>query len=200
MHQAVFEAFESICKERGACGRVLEVGAVPTRQSLLNLPALGGASEKIGVNLDPPGDFADYRIVQANANDLGVFADAWFDTVICNAVLEHDRFFWRSLAEFRRVTRSGGLIILGVPGFQKSGLDRCGQVLMKTPLLRRLRKHPLWNCLFYSTLTFMVHDYPGDYYRFSPQAVEEVLFEGMKHVQVLSIMTPPRLIGSGIRP
>lgn len=199
MHRVIFGEFDRICRARGAGGRVLEVGAVPGPGSLLNLPALAGAVEKVGVNLDPPARFADYSIVQANANDLSCFADETFDAVISNAVLEHDRFFWKSVAECRRVLRRGGLLVLGVPGFQRSALDRLGPMLRKVPFVRRLRGHRFWNCLFYSTLTFMVHEFPGDYYRFSPQAVKEVFLADYQQVEVVSVMMPPRLIGSGIK-
>ena len=50
-----------------------------------------------------------------------------------------------------------------------------------------------------STLTYRVH-YKFDYYRFSEQAVREVIFEGMDRVRVRPMMTPPRLIGHGWKP
>ena len=45
-----------------------------------------------------------------------------------------------------------------------------------------------------------VFDFPGDYYRFSEQAVREVFFEGMKEVEIRTVLVPPRIIGTGIRP
>ena len=60
-----------------------------------------------------------------------------------------------------------------------------------TPVRRRLEH------LFASTLTLHVHNYPGDYYRFSPQAFREVFFEGMQDVEIFPLLTPPRIIGSG---
>ena len=51
MHPRVFEEFERICRTRGAGGDVLEIGAVPSRESLLFLPALSGARSRIGVDL-----------------------------------------------------------------------------------------------------------------------------------------------------
>jgi hypothetical protein len=50
-----------------------------------------------------------------------------------------------------------------------------------------------------STLTLRTHQYPGDYYRFSPQAMVEVFFQGLHDVQVQSLMVPPRVIGGGIK-
>jgi hypothetical protein len=54
--------------------------------------------------------------------------------------------------------------------------------------------------LLASTPVLQVHDYPSDYYRFSPQAVVELFMRGLKDVQVFSHMRPPRIIGSGIKP
>jgi len=50
-----------------------------------------------------------------------------------------------------------------------------------------------------ATITFEIHAAPGDYYRFSPQAFKEVLFDGMDAVEVRTIMLPPRIIGAGIK-
>lgn len=199
MHRVIFNEFDRICRTRCVSGRALEVGCVAGPGSLLNLPALRSMSEKVGVGLDPPARCADHTILQANANDLSCFGDGTFDLVLSNAVLEHDPYFWKSLAECRRVLRSGGCLVLGVPGFRRSRLDRLGPALRKVPLVRRLHRHPFWNCLFHSTVTFMVHDFPGDYYRFSPQAVEEVFFADFDRVEVVSVMMPPRLVGSGIK-
>ncbi len=108
MHTRVFAEFERICAARGAGGDVLEVGAVPSQDSLLCLPALAGAKSKVGINLDGPSRYADFEILRADANALTCFADESFDTVLCNSVLEHDKHFWKSLSEMKRVTRPGG--------------------------------------------------------------------------------------------
>ena len=50
------------------------------------------------------------------------------------------------------------------------------------------------------TPTLAIHDFPGDYYRFSPQAMREVLLDGLDEREVEELMLPPRLIGSGRRP
>jgi len=42
-----------------------------------------------------------------------------------------------------------------------------------------------------------IHNWSGDYYRFSPQAYKDVIFDGMKVVEVYSIMVPPRISGIG---
>ena len=112
MHKRMYQAFERICAERNAGGAVLEIGARPSKRGLLAMKCLANATEKIGINLNPPAKFADFEIVQGNANDMSMFPDARFDTVLCNAMLEHDQFFWKTAAEIRRVTKPGGLIVL----------------------------------------------------------------------------------------
>ena len=49
MHPAVFKVFEEICRAREISGAVLEIGATPDDSTLLTLPSLAGASEKIGI-------------------------------------------------------------------------------------------------------------------------------------------------------
>jgi SAM-dependent methyltransferase len=197
LHPEIFQAFEKICRERRAGGDVLEVGAVQSEDSLLTMKALRGARSKTGVNLTGGGTYSDFRILEANANDLG-FPDASFDTVICNAVLEHDPFFWLSLAEMKRVARPGGLVVIGVPGFIELSVERAAQRMFRLPVLGRMLRRAGAG-LAASTLTLRTHQYPGDYYRFSPQAMLEVFFPGFHDVQVQSLMVPPRVIGGGIK-
>lgn len=198
MHPAVFEAFERICRHRRAGGRVLEVGATPTDDTLLCLPALQGAASRVGLNMDGPHRHRDFDIVRGNANDMACFADASFDTVLCNATLEHDPRFWLTLAEIRRVARRDAVVVIGVPGFDRLPSDT------RLRRLRSLPGVPQWirvppPALPCSTLTLQVHEYPGDYYRFSPQAVREVFCAGLRDVEVETVLVPPRVIGSGIR-
>jgi len=199
MHPNQFQAFERICAERGAGGSVLEIGAVPSPDSLLCLKSLGAATRKVGINLDGPSTYRDFAILKANSNDLSCFRDGEFDTVLCNAVLEHDLMFWRSLEEMRRVTRTGGLIIIGVPGFIASRPSRWRAWISRSRFIRVMFP-PGSESFLASTPVLQVHDYPSDYYRFSPQAVVELFMRGMKDVQVFSHMRPPRIIGSGIKP
>ena len=188
MHPKVFHAFDTLCRARGAGGDVLEVGAVASPDSLLTLPALAGARSKIGVNIAGESAYADFSILRANANRLDGFADASFDTVLCNSMLEHDPFFWLSIAEMKRVARPGGLIAIGVPGFVELPAERSvGRVFGGS-----------WMAA--STLTLRTHHHPGDYYRFSPQAVRDVFLADLRDVTVETLMLPPRIIGAGIKP
>jgi len=66
------------------------------------------------------------------------------------------------------------------------------QPLVKLPVVgARLER------VFASTDTLLVHNYPGDYYRFSLQAMREVLLGGLEGREVTVVMRPPRIVGSG---
>ncbi|HKV41051.1 MAG TPA: hypothetical protein VJX67_17725 [Blastocatellia bacterium] len=68
MHRRVFEEFERIVSERGVGDSVLEVGAVPSNQSLLCMTSLRHTNEKIGINFDGPHEYKDFKILKGNAN------------------------------------------------------------------------------------------------------------------------------------
>jgi SAM-dependent methyltransferase len=198
MHSAVFQAFDRICREQSVNGRVLEVGARPSSDTLLCLPSLTGAKHRIGVDLDGPHEWNGIAILAGNANRLAMFADASFDAVLCNSVLEHDPWFWQSLGEIGRVLKPGGLFAVGVPGYGAMG---------HTPfrrLIALLRCCPGFGrgmgLLQVSSATLGLHNFPGDYYRFSEQAVTEVFLAGYERVEVISLLMPPRFIGWGRKP
>lgn len=200
MHAREFEAFDRICRARGAGGDVLEIGATPDDSTLLCLPALARARSRVGVDLAGDAEHAGFRIVGANANDLGAgFADASFDTVLANSLLEHDPRFWLTLAEIRRVARPGALIVLGVPGYLSTAADRRWTRAARIPLAGALVRRWAGTRLA-TTGTLVVHNYPGDYYRFSVQAVREVLLDGLVAREVVTHMLPPRIIGSAVKP
>src|SRR5262249_2253713 len=148
-----------------------------------------------GINLDGPYEFSDFKILKGNANSMDCFEDEKFDVVLCNATLEHDKFFWKTVAEIRRVTKPGGLVVLGVPGYKYYRVENVKSVLKRLPLVRALRSNQYLDLFFSTTITFEIHDAPGDYFRFSPQAIKEVFFEAMDVIEVNSVMLPPRLIG-----
>lgn len=198
MHPAVFEAFDRICTRRAAGGRVLEVGATPSDDTLLCLPAVAHATSRIGINSDGPHRHRGFDIVHGNANAMECFADGSFDTVLCNATLEHDPRFWLTLAEIRRVARPGAVVVIGVPGFDRLASDTRLRRLLALPGVPRWIRvpKPAFAC---STLTLQIHEHPGDYYRFSPQAVREVFCAGLVQVEIETTLVPPRIIGSGTR-
>lgn len=193
MHKKVYENFEKILADPSfqglVLGNVLEIGAVPTADSLLASPTLQAAAKKIGINLDGghsmtanagTADRPHVNIVNANANDMSFFPDGEFHVVLSNATAEHDKFFWKTLAEMKRVLRGGGLMIVCVPGYAR------GIAVPDAPL---------------ATYTHRVHDWPGDYYRFSEQACREVFFDGFERVgqNVLRVGKTPKIITWGIK-
>ena len=191
MHPTIYQEFEHIFAERKVSGSVLEIGAVPSNASLLRMNALKGAKEKIGINLDGPYEYEDMKILKGNANCLDCFETGSFDAVISNATLEHDKFFWKTIEEIKRVSKSGAVIAIGVPGY----LYLPGEVAY-TDKISNIALDKVEN----ATITFRVHDAPGDYYRFSPQTMRDVFFKGMNDVEIKAVMLPPRLIGVAIKP
>ncbi len=174
MHKTVFREFEKICRQRSLAGNILEVGATPDETSLLNMPCLAHAI-KTGINLDGPFTLKDFTIVRGNTNDMACFKDSQFDGCLCNSVFEHDKYFWKTLSEMKRVARPGGLIVIGVPGFAEMPFDFVMRFAM----------------------TLKIHNFPRDYYRFSPQVFRDFFFEGMSEVEIRTVMLPPRIIGAG---
>ena len=157
--------------------RALEVGGLMGEASLLRFPELAGA-DRYCLNLVDQSSENGITAVKGNANNMRhLFGSDWFDLIMCSATLEHDKRFWRSVAEMRRVLRPGGLLIISVPGYIEDPETDHGR----------------------STHTYRVH-YTYDYYRFSERAVRKVFFEGMERVRVRPFMTPPRIFGHGYKP
>lgn len=201
MSPEVYRLFAEIVAREPFSGPVLEVGAVPGPDSLLNLPALSGIPQKTGLNLELFPSTGSIRMVARNANRMEMFADGTFGCVLCNSTLEHDARFWETLAEIRRVTASGGLIVIGVPGFRGMGprfLAPPRSLLgLGFALLARLIPG---EALRAGTVTLGEHLYPGDYYRFTEQAVREVFLQDLVNPQCRCLMTPPRIVGWARKP
>lgn len=200
MHPRTYREFERICVSRKARGRILEIGASPSSDSLLCMRSIRHATEKIGINLDGPYTYKDFKILRGDANEMCCFDENQFDVVLCNAVLEHDKFFWKTLAEIRRVTKPGGLVVIGTPGYIQFPARRSA-AKAKQLCLSALGRIGFLNRLYWflrSTPTIEIHNAPGDYYRFSTQSFREVFFEGMSDVEVYAIMFPPIIIGVGV--
>ncbi len=214
MISRTFQEFERICARYQVSGSVLEVGAVPSKNSLLRMKSLCHAVEKIGINLQGPYEFEGFRILQGNANDMRLFPDSRFDVVLCNATLEHDKYFWKTVGEIKRVAKSGGLIVIGTPGYGQhlghvlasSLIDNLKKIstervlrLWQHGVIPTLRRMEFLRPLLWGTLTYRIHDAPGDYYRFSVQAFREVILEGLDGIEVRTIMLPPIIVGAGIK-
>ena len=201
MSPEVYQAFESIFSFYQIKGPVLEVGAYSGPESLLSLKGFENASHKIGINMDEQISLTDRSIVLGNSNDMHMFETGYFAAVVCNSTLEHDPYFWRTISEIYRVTASGGIIAIGVPGYAEMGVNTFagGKSSIKR-LLRYLLKFTGSPILSAGSVTLGIHNFPGDYYRFSEQAVERVFLQGLTHCKVHRVMHPPRFMGVGIKP
>ena len=200
MHPAIFTAFDRLCRQYGQAGAVLEIGATPTADTLLNLPSLAATTTRVGVNLEGDSHTGSIAIHAANGHDLSMFTSGSFDMVLCNSTFEHDPEFWLTLAEARRVLRPGGVAIYGVPGY----VEHRGPLPRVRWLLSQLWPAPLPGSTFLagaaaSTPTLQVHNYPGDFYRFSAQAMRETLLSGFDILAIETHLHPPRIIGVGRR-
>lgn len=89
------------------CGRVLDAGA--GRGAYRDL-LLKFAENYVGMDVGR----SNATDVVGNAQKLP-FANGSFDTVFCSQVLEHVPEPWLALAEFQRVLKPGGRLILTVP-------------------------------------------------------------------------------------
>jgi SAM-dependent methyltransferase len=178
VHPKIMRRYHTIIRRTGIRPeRALEVGGLMGDDSLMRFPELAGA-DRYCLNLDELPSEHGITAVKGNANNMrDLFASNWFDLVLCSSTLEHDKRFWRSVFEMRRVLRPGGLLIISVPGYVKAPESDHGR----------------------STHTYRVH-YSFDYYRFSEQAVRQVFFEGMEHVRVRPFLMPPRIFGHGYKP
>jgi SAM-dependent methyltransferase len=169
----------------------LEVGALPSWKCLLATTQLQDVPQRVGVNLNVEGTFDGVHILKADGRKLP-FDDCAFDLVVSNSMLEHIPDFWLAVREMHRVLSPGGVLAIGVPGYDESRRgNRLREMAFRLPAAPDLLKR--------GTVTMRVHD-ARDYYRFSRHTFEDVLLSGLDEVQIRTIMLPPRLVGSGRRP
>jgi SAM-dependent methyltransferase len=176
MNPHIKRAFRAAVRASGLRpARVLEVGGKTGGRSLVRCPELAHA-ELMCLNVDEQQSQDSVTFVQGNGNDMGMFESDSFDIVASNAMLEHDRRFWLSVSEMRRVLRPGGLLFIGVPGFVPGTFDDGA-----------------------ATTTYRFHG-RWDYWRFSDLAVREEFLGGFEDVHVAGILVPPRIVGHGRKP
>ena len=126
MSPEVFRQFAAIAASLfpgGSASRVLEVGA--GGWTLLSMDCFT-RSQRVAVNLRFGAlseQLAACDLVVANGNALP-FMDGCFDCVMSSSALEHDKYFWSTAAEVRRVLRPGGAFIVGVPIYKTLPTDK----------------------------------------------------------------------------
>jgi SAM-dependent methyltransferase len=183
MSPKVFAAFAKILASfyhNKSPSAALEVGAATC--TLLSIPCFE-YSRKVALNAQKikkiSSELQKCELVLGNSNLLD-FADKEFDCVMSSSVLEHDRYFWLSVEEIYRVLKTGGIFVVGIPIYMTLPTD-----YMNT------------------TLTFKRHGiaYNADFYRFSEQAVREVILDKfIIHESILVRKYPnPYLVMSGIK-
>ena len=182
MSPNVFSAFISIIQhfyQEKQPSKILEIGT--TSKTLLSIPVFEN-SLKVGLNLEFKNISSELKkcsLVVGNSNKMN-FQDGEFDCILTSSVLEHDKFFWKTIAEIYRVLSPGGLLVIGVPIYMKLPTDF---------------KH--------TTLTFARHgyNYNADFYRFSEQAVREVFFDSYKVSDSILVRKYPNpyLVMSGVK-
>jgi SAM-dependent methyltransferase len=207
LHPTIHGHFEQLFAKYAQEGVVLELGAPedPGTALLPTYQRYAPTSRCIGVNLavHQADGVRPYELIEGNANDLSAIPDGSITAVLTNAMLEHDRRFWSSLAEARRVLAPGGLLFVGVPGFRRErnvaqrALGALAERTSDLPAVHRVCNRLLNGTAVSATSTYMFHAAPHDYWRFSEQAVKEVFFEGFDCLELAEVMTPPRVIAVG---
>lgn len=163
MSPAVFDTFAKIIAERlqpSTDPSVLEVGA--GGWTLLSIPYFQDF-RKIALNLcfnKISDQLRSVDMVVGNSNCIS-FPDETFDCVMSCSSIEHDRYFWKTIIEIKRVLKTGGIFVVGVPIFMTLPTDKD-----------------------HTTLTYARHGlaYNADFYRFSQQAVKDVFFENYAEI------------------
>jgi SAM-dependent methyltransferase len=177
--------FSRLVALQAPAGPFLEIASGPP--TLVGPPFEGQERHVLGAA--PPGGAPGITFHAGEPSDLrGLFPDGRFATVVWNDALAHERQFWLCLAEIWRVLAPGGLLVLAAPGFSKAA-NRAG-VTVQGPQGRAIAD---------VTPTYRVHASP-DYWRFSPQAMTQVLLAGYEIRQVKVSSMPPRIFGVGVKP
>lgn len=171
-------------------GNYLALGDSIGSHAILSSPYIIENKDRIvamGVNkqLEATGPWRHMNIYHGDANSMSYIQSGSQDVVLCCMMLEHDRFFWKTLSEVRRVLRPGGIFLLTVPVYLVN--DREELVDIRIALTENRDK----------TSCYRVHG--EDYYRFSLDSIAEVLMEGFVDKHLVLYQDPPRALCYGTR-
>jgi SAM-dependent methyltransferase len=185
MHPRVHQTYQKLAEKYEMNGPFLEIGAGSNAAAILSGSYFQGKPGRFATNLsdmdftDETDDTTKIQFIRCNSQNMrGVFADGQFATVLCNAVIEHDKYFWRSLDEMKRVLAPGGILAIGAPGY----IAR-----------RQLKDNVVNDKLKKATITFDLHSTP-DYWRFSRMAFKEVICEGLEVLEISVVGRVPVLM------
>jgi SAM-dependent methyltransferase len=190
MHPRVNDTYQELAQKYEMKGPFLEVGVGHALNAILSGSYFLGKPQRFATNLsdmavvDEPDD-DKIQFIRCNANNMrDSFADGQFGTVLCNAMIEHDKYFWRSLDEMKRVLAPGGILAIGAPGYVAR------KYLDDDIISEELPK---------ATITFDVHSKP-DYWRFSRTAFKEVICEGLEILETCVVLRVPILVAVARKP
>jgi SAM-dependent methyltransferase len=181
--------FQTLAATHNVRGPYLEVGVGPLENAILLSEYFKGEERHaIGPGESATRDGVDFH--RGDPNDMrGLFRDGRFSTVLWNDALAHDRYFWRSLEEIKRVLAPGGVLIVAVADFSKSATEAGIKVV-----------GPKGNTILNATVTHSVHPTRPDYWRISPQAMKKMILDGFDILEVREAMMPSRVFGVGLKP
>jgi len=190
MHPKVNSTYQRLAEKYEMSGPFLEVGVGNREAAILSGSYFLGRPERFATNLsdkeilEEP-EQASIQFIRCNSNDMrAVFAEGQFGTVLSNAVIEHDKYFWRSLDEMKRILAPGGILAIGAPAY-----------VPRTQLKDTLDETRLSK----ATITMDLHAMP-DYWRFSRMAFEEVICEGLELLELCVVGRVPVMLAVARKP
>jgi SAM-dependent methyltransferase len=188
-HARITLELETLAAMHKAHGPYLEVyGGPPENAALLTKYFIGEERHAIGPEESATRDGVTFH--QGDPNDMrGLFADGRFTTVLWNSALAHDRRFWCSLEEIKRVLAPGGVLIVATADFSKSAIQSSIKIAGRKG-----------TAIANATLTQAIHPTRPDYWRISPQAMRKTILDGFDIREVHQAMMPSQVFGVGVKP
>ncbi len=192
--------FEEFAEAHDARGPFLELCPAPGASALLSSDCFAGTERHVvcrdrrgadGTNRAPGFDGVIDGVTLHYGDSvemLAPFASGSFGTVISNGHLAQDHALLQTVEEMKRVLAPGGLLMLAVPGFTKLP-DPTGTRAVGTK----------GNAIPDAAVTHCIQS-PQDLWRLSPQAVKDIILDGLDILVVREAMMPPRLFGVGMKP